>query len=49
MPGYHTHAASLEELMLEIREAIELCLGVQDREPPTHLEFIGIQRVTVAA
>lgn len=34
--------------MLEIREAIELCLEAQD-SPPATLEFIGIQRVTVAA
>lgn len=48
LPGCHTDAASLDELMVEIREAIELCLEVQGREPEP-LEFIGIQRVTVAA
>lgn len=26
LPGCHTDAASLDELMVEIREAIELCL-----------------------
>ena len=44
MPGCHTDAASLDELMVEIREAIELCLEVQGREP-SPLEFIGIQRM----
>jgi predicted RNase H-like HicB family nuclease len=29
LPGCHTDAASLDELMVEIREAIELCLEVQ--------------------
>ena len=29
LPGCHTDASSLDELMLEIREAIELCLEVQ--------------------
>jgi predicted RNase H-like HicB family nuclease len=48
LPGCHTDASSLDELMTEIREAIELCLEVQGREP-VPLEFIGIQRVTVAA
>ena len=48
LPGCHTDAASLDELMLEIREAIQLCLEVEGREP-SDLEFIGIQRVTIAA
>lgn len=48
LPGCHTDASSLHELMVEIREAIELCLEVEGQEPST-LEFIGIQRVTVAA
>ena len=47
LPGCHTDA--LDELMAEIRGAIELCIEeVQGREP-VPLEFIGIQRVTVAA
>lgn len=48
LPGCHTDAASLDELMVEIREAIALCLEVAGQEP-SDLEFIGIQRVTVAA
>ena len=48
LPGCHTDAPSLDELMVEIREAIELCLEVQGSVPAT-LEFIGIQRVTVPA
>ena len=48
LPGCHTDGTSLDELMVEIREAIELCLEVQGREP-NNLEFVGIQRVTVAA
>jgi predicted RNase H-like HicB family nuclease len=46
--GCHTDAASLDDLMVEIREAIELCLEVEGQEP-SGLEFIGIQRVTIAA
>jgi predicted RNase H-like HicB family nuclease len=48
LPGCHTDATSLDELMVEIREAIELCLEAEGHEPSS-LEFIGIQRVTIAA
>ncbi len=48
LPGCHTQAKSLDELMERIREAIELCLEVQD-EPGEPLDFIGVQRITVAA
>jgi predicted RNase H-like HicB family nuclease len=48
LPGCHTDGTSLDELMAEIREAIALCLEVEG-EPPSNLEFIGIQRVTIAA
>jgi predicted RNase H-like HicB family nuclease len=46
--GCHTQARSLDEVTERIREAIELCLEVQG-VPPKSLEFIGIQRVTIAA
>ena len=48
LPGCHTQAKSLDELMERIREAIELCLEVQG-EPPEALDFVGVQRITVAA
>jgi predicted RNase H-like HicB family nuclease len=48
LPGCHTQAKSLDQLMERTREAIELCLEVQDN-PPEPLEFIGVQRITVAA
>jgi len=48
LPGCHTDGTSLDELMVEIREVIELCLEVESQEP-SNLEFVGIQRVTVAA
>ena len=48
LPGCHTDGTSLDELMVEIREAIELCLEMEGNEP-SNLEFVGIQRVTVAA
>lgn len=48
LPGCHTQAKSLDELMLRIREAI--ALNIEDgTEGKASLEFIGVQRVTVAA
>jgi len=46
LPGCHTQARSLDQLMERIKEAIELCLEVEDAEQET-LDFVGIQRVTV--
>ncbi|SPF36108.1 conserved hypothetical protein [Candidatus Sulfopaludibacter sp. SbA4] len=46
--GCHTQARSLDEVMQRIREALELCLAVEGA-PEHSLEFIGIQRITIAA
>jgi predicted RNase H-like HicB family nuclease len=48
LPGCHTQARSLDEVSERIREAIALCLEVEGR-PEQELEFVGIQRVTIAA
>jgi len=48
LPGCHTQARSLDELMVRIKEAIELCLEVQG-SPEPQLDFVGVQRVTVGA
>ena len=45
LPGCHTQARSLDELMERIREAIELCLEVEGESES--LDFVGVQRVTV--
>ncbi|MFM9102763.1 MAG: type II toxin-antitoxin system HicB family antitoxin [Cyanobium sp.] len=45
LAGCHTQARSLDELMERIKEAIELCLEVQDDEIEP-LDFVGLQRVT---
>ena len=46
LPGCHTQAKSLDKLMDRIKEAIELCLETQG-EQVEHLDFVGVQRVTV--
>jgi predicted RNase H-like HicB family nuclease len=48
LPGCHTQGKSLDELMDRMREAVELCLEVEGI-PTQVLEFIGIQRITIAA
>jgi predicted RNase H-like HicB family nuclease len=48
LPGCHTQAKSLDELMPRIKEAIELWLEVEG-SPGEPLDFIGVQRVTVSA
>lgn len=48
LSGCHTQARSLDEVTQRIREAIKLCLEVEGA-PEHSLEFVGIQRITVAA
>ncbi len=43
--GCHTQAKSLDELMVRVQEAIEVCLEVEETETSTR--FVGIQRVAV--
>lgn len=48
IPGCHTQAQSLDDVTRRIREAIELCFEVEGA-PEHDLEFVGIQRITIAA
>jgi predicted RNase H-like HicB family nuclease len=43
--GCHTQAKSLDELMVRIKEVIELCLEVENDFVQN--EFVGIQKVLV--
>lgn len=48
LPGCHTQARSLDELLERVREAILLCLEVKEEtERDAGLEFVGVQRVRV--
>lgn len=46
--GCHTQARSLDQLMERVREAVELCLEVEAEEPE-RLDFVGVQRIAIAA
>ncbi len=43
--GSHAQARSLDDLMVRVKEAIELCLEVQE-DDTEELDFVGVQRVT---
>jgi predicted RNase H-like HicB family nuclease len=46
--GCHTQAKSMDELLVRVREVIELCLEELE-SPPEDLEFVGVQRVRIAS
>ncbi len=46
LQGCHTQAKSLDTLMERIKEAIELCLEMEEDVQQT--QFVGVQRVAVA-
>ena len=45
-PGAHTQAETLDELNDNLREVIEMLL--EDGDPATETDFIGIQNISVA-
>ena len=48
VPGCHTQARSLDELMDRVREAIALCLETEE-DSIERLEFVGVQQIRVPA
>jgi predicted RNase H-like HicB family nuclease len=47
LPGCHTQARSLDELMERVREAIAVCLEAEEVQDE-QLNFVGVQRVSVS-
>jgi predicted RNase H-like HicB family nuclease len=46
--GCHSQARSLDELMIRIREAVQVCLEVQgDSLEP--IDFVGVQTISVTS
>ena len=48
LPGCHTQAQSLDQLMERVQEAIALYLEVEG-DSTNELDFVGVQRVCVEA
>ena len=48
LPGAHTHADTLDELQIKLKEVIELCfedMGPEEREALP--EFVGVQQIEI--
>ena len=45
LKGCHTQGKTVDELIVNVKEAIELCLEVEKKVPDE--EFVGIQQVQV--
>ena len=48
LPGAHTQAQSLDELQMNLKEVVELCLEEFEGSPDQLPRFVGIQSVEVA-
>jgi len=47
LPGCHTQAKDINELIKRIKEAIQLYLEVEGMEKDVKMEFVGIQLIEV--
>ncbi len=47
LPGCHSQAKSVDQLMERMEEAISLWLEVEQETDPSPLEWVGIQRLAV--
>ncbi len=51
LKGCHTQGKTMDELLRNIKEAIELCLEVEQEKnqiPEEQFQFVGIQQVQVS-
>jgi predicted RNase H-like HicB family nuclease len=49
LPGCHTHGKTIDELMKNMREVIELCLDVERDSASELPKFVGVQQIEVTA
>lgn len=50
IPGAHTQGETLDELQINLKEVLELCLGEMDPESKNEIpEFVGIQEIEVGS
>lgn len=47
LPGCHTHGKTIDELMKNMHEVIELCLEAQKEEAQELPKFVGVQQIEV--
>ena len=48
LPGCHSQAKSMDQLLKRMKVAIELCLEVEGQDDEANdLDFVGIQKVTI--
>lgn len=48
IPGAHTQAESMDQLLLNLKEVVELCLSeLSSQEIKSFPEFIGVQQIEV--
>ncbi len=45
--GCHTQAKTMDELLERVKEAIQVCLEVEEEDASEPLELVGVQRVAV--
>lgn len=45
LPGCHTQGKTIEELLFNVKEAVELYLEVE--KPDVSTEFVGLQKITL--
>ena len=49
VPGAHTQAETLDELSINLKEVLELCLGELNKNEIKKLpQFVGIQQLEIA-
>jgi len=49
LTGCHTHGKTIDELMKNMREVIELCLEVEREQASNLPKFVGVQQIEVSA
>jgi predicted RNase H-like HicB family nuclease len=49
VPGAHTQAATLDELQINLKEVLELCLEDSEIDIDNLPKFVGVQQIEVAA
>ncbi len=49
LSGCHTHGKTIDELMKNMQEIIELCIEVEREEAQELPKFVGVQQIEVPA